>query len=73
MKTYLTIVFNSAGELPSEIRDRLMDLGMQATQGSYDFTYVWNEEPDVDMLLMLADKIHAALADTGALFSLNTI
>ena len=73
MKTFLTIIFNSAGELPSEIRDRLMDIGMQATRGSYDFTYIWDEEPDVDMLLVLADKIHAALAGSGALFSLNTI
>jgi hypothetical protein len=66
-------MFNSAGALPSEIRDRLMDLGMQATQGNYDFTYLWEEEPDADMLLILADKIHAALQGTGALFSLETI
>jgi hypothetical protein len=73
MKTFLAVVFNSDGKLPSEVSDRLLDLGMQATQGSYDFIYVWDEEPDVDMLLMLADKIHAALAGTGALFSLKTI
>ncbi|HDS59567.1 MAG TPA: hypothetical protein ENN54_04660 [Thermoplasmatales archaeon] len=73
MKTCLTVIFNSEGALPSQIRDRLMALGLQATQGSYDFVYQWKEEPDVDMLLMLADRIHTALRDTGASFSLETI
>lgn len=73
MKTCLTVLFNSEGSLPSQVRDRLLDLGLQATQGSYDFVYRWDEEPDVDMLLMLADKIHAALKGTGAYFSLETI
>ena len=73
MKTYLTIVFSSDGETPSLIRDRLMNLGMQVTQGGHDFTYVWDKEPDVDTLLMLADKIFIALKGTGALFSLETM
>jgi len=73
MKTCLAIMFNSEGAIPSVIRDRLMNLGMQVTPGSYDFTYVWDKEPDVDMLLMLADKIFVALKGTGSLFSLETI
>ena len=73
MKTYLTIVFSSDGETPSIIRDRFMNLGIQVTQGSHDFNYVWDKEPDVDELLMLADKIFIALKGTGALFSLETM
>ena len=74
MKTCLTVVFNSeGGVIPSVIRDRLMNLGMKVSPGSYDFTYVWAKEPDIDMLLMLADKIFIALKGTGVLFSLETI
>ncbi|MEA2054910.1 MAG: hypothetical protein U9O96_07405 [Candidatus Thermoplasmatota archaeon] len=73
MKTYLSITFNSEGASPSEIRNCLMELGLEATRGNYDFIYKWDKEPDVDMLLLLADKIHTALKGTGAMFSLETI
>jgi len=73
MKTYLTVIFSSDGAMPSVIRERLMNLGIQVTQGNYDFFYDWDKEPDIDKLLMLADKISIALKGTGALFSLGTL
>jgi len=73
MKTYLSVTFSSEGAAPSEVRDRLMQIGMKAVKGNYDFIYEWGKEPDVEMLLMLADKIHAALKGMNVLFSLETI
>ncbi|MEA2054780.1 MAG: hypothetical protein U9O96_06735 [Candidatus Thermoplasmatota archaeon] len=46
---------------------------MKASRGNYDFVYEWNEEPDVEALLWLADKIHTALKGMDVMFSLETI
>lgn len=73
MKTYLTITFNSEGAPPSWVKERLLELGLKAVRGNYDFVYEWDNEPDVDTLLWLADKIHAALKGMDVLFSLETI
>lgn len=73
MRTFLSVTFSSEGAPPSEVRDRLMRIGMEAIKGNYDFTYKWDKEPDVEMLLMLADKIHTALKGLNVLFSLETI
>ena len=73
MKTYLTITFNSEGVAPSKVNERLLELGLRAVRGNYDFVYEWETEPDVDTLLWLADKIHAALKGMDIFFSLETI
>ncbi|HEC76241.1 MAG TPA: hypothetical protein ENI33_03135 [Thermoplasmatales archaeon] len=73
MKTYVTIIFSSEGAKPSDVKERLLELGLKALKGNYDFVYEWNEEPDIDNLLYLADKIHTALKGTEVLFSLETV
>jgi len=73
MKTYLSVTFSSEGASPSEVRDRLMQIGLQAIKGNYDFIYEWGKDPDLEMLLMLADKIHTALKGMNVLFSIETI
>lgn len=73
MKTYLTIMFNSEGTSPSEVKERLLQLGLRAVRGNYDFVYEWENEPDVDTLLWLADKVHAALKGMDILFTIETI
>ena len=73
VKTFLSVMFSSEGASPSEVRDRLMQIGMSAVKGNYDFTYEWDKEPDIEMLLMLANKIHAALKGMDVIFSIETI
>ncbi len=73
MKTYVNIIFSSEGAKPSEVKSRLLELGLKAVRGSYDFVYEWDKEPDIDTLLWFADKIQAALKGTDVLFSLETI
>jgi len=73
MKTYLRIIFNSEGAKPSEIRERLLELGLKAVRGSYDFVYEWGKEPDIDTLLWFADRIQAALKGMEVTFYLETL
>ncbi|MEM1513503.1 MAG: hypothetical protein QXW78_00750 [Candidatus Thermoplasmatota archaeon] len=73
MKTYITLVFSSEGARPSEVKDRLFQLGLKAVRGNYDFVYEWDREPDIDTLLWFADKIQSVLKGTGVMFSLETI
>ena len=61
------------GTSPSEVKERLFQLGLRAVRGNYDFVYEWENEPDVDTLFWLADKIHAALKGMDILFTIETI
>jgi hypothetical protein len=73
MKTYLTIVFDSEGSSPSEIKNQLFNLGFVATKGNYDFVYDWNKETlDVDDLVWFADKVHTALKKSKVHFTIET-
>jgi len=74
MKTYLTIMFNSEGTSPSEIKDQLLNMGFKATQGNYDFVYDWGtESTGVENLVFFADKIHSALKSSNVYFTIETI
>ncbi|MBC7129418.1 MAG: hypothetical protein H5T45_06810 [Thermoplasmatales archaeon] len=73
MKSYITLIFSSEGARPSEIKERLLQLGLKAVKGNYDFVYEWDREPDVDTLLWFADKIQSVLKGTGAMFSIETV
>jgi hypothetical protein len=74
MKTYLKILFNSEGALPSEIKNQLLNMGFKATRGNYDFVYDWGKEvANVDDLVFFADKVHSALKRNNVLFSIETI
>jgi len=74
MKTYITIMFNSEGSTPSEVKDQLLNLGFKVTKGNYDFVYDWDKESaDVDELVWFADKVHATLKEHKVYFSIETI
>lgn len=74
MKTYLKIMFNSEGALPSEIKDSLLNMGFRATKGNYDFVYDWGKEvAGVDELVFFADKVLSSLKNCNVYFSIETI
>jgi hypothetical protein len=74
MKTYLTIMFNSEGSSPSDVKDQLLNMGFKATKGNYDFVYEWDKETaDIKELLWFADKVHAVLKNTKVYFTLESI
>ncbi len=73
MKTYLTIWFNSEGGRPSEITEKLKELGFTPVKGNYDFEYEWDEDAPVDEVLRIGDKIQEELKDYKVLFTLETI
>ena len=73
MKTYLTIMFNSEGALPSEVKDSLLNMGFEATKGNYDFVYDWpTDTAEVSELVFFADKVHTALRGSNVYFSIET-
>ncbi len=74
MKTYLTIVFNSEGSSPSEVRDQLLNLGFKVAQGNYDFVYEWDKNnASKEELVWFADKVHSALKNSNVYFTIETV
>jgi hypothetical protein len=73
VKTYLLVWFSSEGARPSEINRRLMSLGFEPMQGSYDFVYNWNSNVGVDKVLEFGDKVYLSLQGTGVMFKLETV
>jgi hypothetical protein len=73
MKTYLTIMFNSEGSTPSEVKEQLLNMGFKVAKGNYDFVYEWDTDSvGVEELVWFADKVHAALKDTKVYFNIET-
>ena len=74
MKTYLTLIFNSEGTSPSQIRNQLLNLGFKATKGNYDFVYEWSpNNTTIEELVWFADKVHATLKNCKVNFTIETI
>jgi hypothetical protein len=74
MKTYLTIIFNTEGSSPSDVRNQLLNLGFKAAKGNYDFIYDWDEtSASIEDLVWFADKVHAALKNSNVFFTIETI
>ncbi|HIH96990.1 MAG TPA: hypothetical protein HA346_03440 [Thermoplasmata archaeon] len=73
MKTYMKLMFSTEGAPASEIRNRLLGLGFQATRGNYDFIYEWDRDAEVDDLLWFADRIQVALKGSKAMFTIETV
>jgi hypothetical protein len=74
MKTYLTIIFNSEGSSPSDVKDQLLNLGFKATKGNYDFVYDWKDDvASVNDLIWFADKVHSTLKKNNVNFIIETV
>lgn len=74
MKTYLTIIFNSEGSSPSEVRDQLLNMGFKVAQGNYDFVYEWDKKnASKEELVWFADKVHSVLKKSNVYFTIETI
>jgi hypothetical protein len=74
MKTYLTLLFNSEGSSPSEVKAQLMNLGFKVAKGGYDFVYEWNDKKvTLDELVWFADKVHTTLQKHKVFFTIETI
>lgn len=74
MKTYLTIMFNSEGSSPSEVKDQLLNMGFKAAKGNYDFVYEWDKETiEVEELVWFADKVHTVLKNHKVYFTIESV
>jgi len=73
VKTYLLVWFSSEGARPSEINRRLMSLGFEPMQGTYDFVYNWDSNFSIDKVLEFGDKVYLSLQGTGVMFKLETL
>ena len=72
MRTYLTIMFNTEGSLPSEVVDRLQMIGFKPCTGNYDFVYNWDKNATLEDTIYFADKVHEVLKGMGVMFSTET-
>jgi hypothetical protein len=72
-RTYLSIIFNTEGERPSEIISRLQSLGFKPITGTRDLVYEWSDHATVEDAISLIDKVHATLGGYNVLFTAETI
>ncbi len=72
MKTYMTMMFSTEGAKPSEVADRLSNIGFKPTTGNYDFVYEWDSHATVNEAVYFADKVHELLKGMDVTFRLET-
>ncbi len=73
IRTYLRVIFNSEGARPSQVVDRLQNLGFRPITGYYDFVYEWPSKATVREAINFADLIHETLRGLGVFFELTTL
>jgi len=71
-KTYLILYFGTGGKKPTEVEEILGGLGFKSEFGPVDFTYEWENKPNKEQVLELADKIAEALSGSGVVFNIDT-
>lgn len=72
-RTYLSIIFSTEGERPSEIISRLQSLGFKPITGMRDLVYEWSDHANVEDAISLIDMVHATLGGYNVLFTAETI
>ncbi len=75
--TRVQVWFNSEGASPSEIIEKLVELGFTPVRGAYDFVYEHDSEEigEDDLsnaILDIANALHAALSGFKVLYTLDT-
>ena len=73
MKTYLSVWFNSEGELPSKITERLVSLGFKPIKGAFDYEFEWDHTADIEEILKFADNVRDMLAGYKVVFATETV
>lgn len=72
MITYLTLTFSSEGAKPSQIIGALESIGFKPATGFYDFQYEWEDNANLDDVVMLADKVSTTLKGMRTSFKMET-
>lgn len=72
MISYLTVMFHSEGAKPSDVVDRLYNLGFKPMTGNYDFFFEWDKTASIKDTIWFADKIHATLKGMNVIFKLES-
>ena len=72
--TYVEMTFNSEGKSPVDVIKILRDLGFKPTRGQHDFVYDWGtEEPTIDQIEELLQKLHDRLKGSQVLYQVTTL
>ncbi len=74
--TRVTVWFNSEGASPSEVVDKLTELGFEPVRGAYDFIYEHeNDMNDTNLgsaILEISHALHKTLTGLKVLYNLDT-
>ena len=72
--TYVEMTFNSEGSSAVSVIKILEDLGFKPTRGQHDFVYEWgHEQPTMDQIKDLLERLHGRLKGAHVLYQLTTI
>ena len=72
VKTYLIVWFNSNGDGPTKVTERLLSMGFRPVGGHYDYVYEWHENAPLQEIIKIGDKIQSTLQGMGVTFRLET-
>ena len=72
MKTYLIVWFNSNGDGPTKVTERLLSMGFRPVGGHYDYVYEWHDNAPLQEIIKIGDKIQSTLQGMGVTFRLET-
>lgn len=72
--TYVEMTFNSEGKSAVEVIKILDELGFKPMRGQHDFVYDWgSDEPTMDQIKSLLEKLHSRLKGAHVLYQVSTI
>ena len=72
MKTYLIVWFNSDGDKPTQVTERLLSMGFRPVGGHYDYVYEWQENAPLQEIIKIGDTIQNTLKGMDVTFRLET-
>ena len=61
MRTFVMITFSSEGGSASQVVNKLIDMGFEATFGNHDFVYNWDKNASQDSVISLIDQVQKKL------------
>jgi hypothetical protein len=73
MRTYVRMIFSTEGAGPRAVAKIMEGLGFEPALGTHDFVYKWKKKTELEEVLDLIEKMHAAMKGMDLRYEVTTV
>ena len=72
MRTFVVVTVSSEGSSASQVTNKLIDMGFEASLGNHDFVYNWDKNVEPEAVIRFVDDVQKKLQGMNVLLQFVT-